>query len=150
MLTLTEIENRLIEAAYALRAMSDRERGWLYNTNKNSWPEVVHDAIDAYGWTSLPSSAMRPGASNEAIDTCIETLLWLNWLDRDTCRLVFLRVNDVRWSRLERKLWRFPRSRRTGKRKRQALLQHYQRGLRRVQIRQARDGNWQYQRKERT
>ncbi len=143
MLTLTEIENRLTEAAYALRAMSDRERGWLYRSYDGTWPDVVHDAIESYGWEMKPSRETTPGASNEAIDGCVATLLWLRhddgWLDRDTSRLVLARASGVEWWRLEQRLWRFPRSVRKMKRGRGNLYAHYKRGLRRIQVRIERD-----------
>lgn len=59
----------------------------------NSWPTVVHDAMEAYGWNEVLVRLGPPPA--EAITRMDRVLSWLSWLDVDQVRLVWLHAERV-------------------------------------------------------
>lgn len=92
------IKARFEEAAETLRALRltarDRPSATLAR-----WPDVVHQAMLAYGWAG---ARFRPPApSPEAIDRLDETLSWLWPLADDERRLVMARAFRLPWRRLE-------------------------------------------------
>ena len=85
------VEAYLAEAADTLRRLPEpRVRGY-----GSSWPEVIREAWEAYGWTEAPLRLGPPSA--EAIDQMDQTLLWLRWLDRDDQKIVWGRANRRPW-----------------------------------------------------
>ena len=91
-LTPREIEDRFEEAAYTLRRLPERNRPRGYGS---SWPPVVHDAMQAYGYT--PEAPMRIVPSAAAITRMEECFDWLLILDPEDARIVWLRAEGVRW-----------------------------------------------------
>ncbi len=85
------VAERLEEAADTLRRLPPvRVRG-----HASSWPEVVRDVREAYGWDEARPRLGPP--SPAAIDAMDEALRWLAWLEPDEARLVWLRAEGVRW-----------------------------------------------------
>lgn len=85
------VAERVEEAADTLRRLPAVKVQGYFST----WPEVVRDFWDAYGWHD---AEVRPGPPlPRAIDRMDETLCWLRWLDPDETRLVWLRAEGVRW-----------------------------------------------------
>jgi hypothetical protein len=92
------VKARFEEAADTLRALRlgarDRPQAHL-----SHWPDVVHQAMLAYGWNA---SRMRPPApAPEAIDRLDETLAWLWPLAEDERRLIMARAFRLPWRRIE-------------------------------------------------
>ena len=91
-LTPREIEDRFEEAAFTLRRLPERNRPRGY---ASSWPPVVHDAMQAYGYT--PAAPMRIVPSAAAITRMEECFDWLLILEPEDARIVWLRAEGVRW-----------------------------------------------------
>ncbi|MBF0171470.1 MAG: hypothetical protein HQK87_10370 [Nitrospinae bacterium] len=91
------VADRLEEAASTLRrlpvaGLKPREYG-------NSWPTVIHDAMEAYGWNEAVAPLGPPSA--EAITRMDEAMEWLRWLDQEQVRLVWLRATRIPWKLIE-------------------------------------------------
>ena len=91
-LTPREIEDRFEEAAFTLRRLPERNRPRGYGS---SWPPVVHDAMQAYGYTAEAPMRIVPSAA--AITRMEECFDWLLILDPEDARIVWLRAEGVRW-----------------------------------------------------
>jgi hypothetical protein len=91
-LTPREIEDRFEEAALTLRRLPERNRPRGYGS---SWPPVVHDAMQVYGYT--PEAPMRIVPSAAAITRMEECFDWLLILEPEDARIVWLRAEGVRW-----------------------------------------------------
>jgi hypothetical protein len=76
---------RLEEAGATLLALPPS--GWSTGMG-TGWPDVVHDAVEAYGWTGAETRPARPQA--EAISRMDEAMAWLGAIpsDRFTLRRV--------------------------------------------------------------
>lgn len=85
------VAGRLAEAADTLRRLpAVGVQGYV-----SSWPPVVREFWEAFGWHDAEA---RPGPPTaKAIDRMDETLKWLRWLEADETRLVWLRAEGVRW-----------------------------------------------------
>jgi hypothetical protein len=85
------VEAYLAEAADTLRRLPEkRVRGYF-----SSWPDIVLDACEAYGWEDAKTRLGPPTA--RAIDQMDRTLLWLRWLDRSDQKIVWDRANGRGW-----------------------------------------------------
>lgn len=85
------VAERLEEAAQTLRRLPPvKVRGFIC-----SWPPVIRDFWESYGWTDVQVRLGPPTAA--AIDRMDECLGWLHLLDADEVRLVWLRAEGVRW-----------------------------------------------------
>lgn len=81
----------LEEAADTLRRLPDpRLQGYW-----SSWPVIVRDFWEAYGWNDVRVRPSPP--SPAAIDRMDEVLPWLQWLEPDDARLVWQRANGRPW-----------------------------------------------------
>ena len=89
--TTKMVSDRLEEAAKTLQALQisgTKPKGYV-----SSWPDVLHDPSEAYGWNDVE---LHPGPPTpEAITRMDETLLWLHWLEPDHARLVWLHAARV-------------------------------------------------------
>lgn len=96
-LTADDVKRRFEEAAETLRALRlgarDRPMARLAR-----WPDVVHQAMLAYGWSE--ARVRLPAPSPAAIDRLDETLLWLWPLADDERRLVMARAFRIPWPRI--------------------------------------------------
>jgi hypothetical protein len=97
-LTPEVIKARFEEAADTLRALrlTTRDRP---STTLTRWPDVVHQAMLAYGWTA--TRTRPPAPSPDAIDRLDRTLGWLWPLADDERRIVMARAFRLPWRRLE-------------------------------------------------
>ena len=86
------VSARMEEAASTLRAL--HVTGLKPMGYRSSWPDVVHDPNEAYGWVD---EKMRPWPpSPDAITRMEEALDWLQWwLDKDQSRLVWLHATGM-------------------------------------------------------
>lgn len=81
----------LEEAADTLRRLPEgRLRGYW-----SSWPVIVRDFWEAYGWDEVRVRSSPP--SPAAIDRMDEVLPWLQWLEPEDARLVWQRANCRPW-----------------------------------------------------
>jgi hypothetical protein len=98
MLTADLIKARFEEAAETLRGLrlTNRDRPSSALTH---WPDVVHQAILAYGWTG--ARVRPPAPSPDAIDRLDTTLAWLWPLADDERRIVMARAFRLPWRRIE-------------------------------------------------
>lgn len=102
--TALRVEAWVEEAADTIHRMPPvKVRGY-----RSFWPEIVHDAIDAYGWEAQPLRRGVPSAG--AITRMDQAMRWMLWLDRDDAMLIWARANGTRWKKLE---WQFGASRQT-------------------------------------
>lgn len=97
-LTAGDVKARFEEAATTLRALRlgarDRPQATLAR-----WPDVVHQAMLAYGWSA--ARVRPPAPPPAAIDRLDETLSWLWPLAADERRLVMARAFRLPWRRIE-------------------------------------------------
>lgn len=89
--TPKKVEARLEEAADTLRRLPTQR----IQQYRSTWPAVIRDAAEAYGWASIRIRLGPPAA--DAIDRMDECLEWFTWLDGDDSRLVWLRAAGVQW-----------------------------------------------------
>ena len=95
-----DLENtkaRLIEAADALRRLN--MLGIKPGGLRAQWPDVVHRAEEAYGWTAERMRPPRPSPAQ--ITRMDEALGWLLWLDDDQRKIVWARCMGLSWRRIE-------------------------------------------------
>jgi hypothetical protein len=92
------IKARFEEAAETLRALrlTTRDRP---SATLARWPDVVHQAMLAYGWTG--ARARPPAPPPDAIDRLDRTLTWLWPLADDERRIVMARAFRLPWRRIE-------------------------------------------------
>jgi hypothetical protein len=96
-LTAETVKARFEEAAETLRALrlGPRDRP---TTQLTACPEVVHQAMLAYGWTDARVRRLAP--SPAAIDRLDETLAWLWPLAGDERRVIMARAFRLPWRRI--------------------------------------------------
>lgn len=92
------VEQRLVEAADTLRRLPPVK----VQGHASSWPPVVRDFWEAYGWEEAEVRLGPPAAA--AIDRMDETFGWLRWLEPDDARLVWARADRAPWKAI---CWRF-------------------------------------------
>ena len=94
---LEETKSRLAEAADALRRLS--MNGIKPSALRSQWPDVVHRAEEAYGWTSERMRPPRPSPAQ--ITRMDEAIRWLLWLDGEERKIVWARSMGLSWRRIE-------------------------------------------------
>ncbi|MBF0602835.1 MAG: hypothetical protein HQL07_03975 [Nitrospirae bacterium] len=82
---------RLEEAANTLRRL--RVSGLKPKGYGSSWPDVIHEFSEAYGYNDLVVKLGPPTA--ESITRMDEVMEWLLWLEPDQVRLVWLHAENV-------------------------------------------------------
>ncbi|MBF0629246.1 MAG: hypothetical protein HQL91_13600, partial [Magnetococcales bacterium] len=85
------VAERMAEAASTLRRL--KVSGLKPQGYGNSWPDIVHEFSEAYGYNDLVIRLGPPTA--DAITRMDETMEWLQWLEIDQIRLVWLHAEDV-------------------------------------------------------
>ena len=102
--TPSQVEDRLEEAADVLKRLPEQKVQGYFNV----WPEMVQSFADKVGQT--PEPMRRPPPSPASISRMDETLAWLNHLDAEDARLVWMRAERTPWKEI---CWRFGVSRST-------------------------------------
>jgi hypothetical protein len=96
--TPSRVAERMEEAAATLQRLpAPRVRGYF-----STWPPIVRDAWEAFGWEQTQVRLGPPSA--EAIDRMDEALGWLHWLEADAARLVWLRACRLPWKAFIRRM----------------------------------------------
>ncbi|MBF0341098.1 MAG: hypothetical protein HQL95_09090 [Magnetococcales bacterium] len=85
------VAERLEEAARTLRVL--RVTGLKPLGYGSTWPDVVHDPNEAFGWNATEIRLGPP--TPESITRMDEALNWLRWLEPDQMRLVWLHAEGV-------------------------------------------------------
>ncbi|MEO5346522.1 MAG: DUF6362 family protein [Magnetococcus sp. YQC-9] len=85
------VAERMAEAANTLRRL--KVSGLKPQGYGNSWPDIVHEFSEAYGYNELVVRLGPPAA--DAITRMDEAMAWLYWLEPDQVRLVWLHAEGV-------------------------------------------------------
>ena len=88
---------RLEEMALVIRALPDREKGWMNSLN-SFWPAIRRSSAENYGWTE--ARVRPPIPSPAAIDRGYQAYEWLNWIDEDVRPLVTARAFGFSYRRI--------------------------------------------------
>ncbi len=102
------VEERLEEAADVLKRLPEQKVQGYFNV----WPDMVQSFADLVGQT--PDPMRRPPPSAASISRMDETLTWMNHLDAEDARLVWMRAERTPWKGI---CWRFGVSRATASRR---------------------------------
>ena len=90
--TIKIVEERFEEAARTMRRLPPVKIQGYFST----WPAVVHDPREAYGWEPVELRLGPPSA--EAITRMEETLEWLKFLDEtDERKIIWCRACNLPW-----------------------------------------------------
>ena len=90
----TRVEERINEAVDTLK----RVPAPSMRRQLTSWPDYIHDAHEAYGYTGFRPS--RTPAAPDAITRLDETLGWLRWLPREAQHILWSRASGLSWRRI--------------------------------------------------
>lgn len=91
------VADRLEEAASTLRRLPSVAPRGQYSF----WPDIIHDANDAYGWNDAELRLGLPSAEEiTRMDECLE---WLYWVTPNELRLVWLRAERAPWKKIMRR-----------------------------------------------
>ena len=83
--TSVMVAGRIREAAETLKRLPDAHSGRRLSS---SWPDVVLNPQEAYGYTPAGDDPTPPAAG--AIDRMDEVLIkWIGWLDREEVRILW-------------------------------------------------------------
>ncbi|MBF0214131.1 MAG: hypothetical protein HQM00_11320 [Magnetococcales bacterium] len=85
------VAERMAEAASTLRRL--KVSGLKPQGYGSSWPDIVHEFSEAYGYNELVVRLGPPTA--DAITRMDEAMEWLRWLESDQVRLVWLHAEGV-------------------------------------------------------
>lgn len=96
--TAEEVFYQLAEAASTIKALRLSSRDFPSN-KATYWPDVVRDAMEAYGYDAPKFSRETPSA--EAITRMDRALRWLLWIDQDQRRIAWARAEGIPWRKLE-------------------------------------------------
>lgn len=91
------VADRLEEAASTIHRLPSVVPKGYYSF----WPDIVHDAMEAYGWDKTVVRLGPPSAGS--ISRMDEALAWLLWLDPDQVKLVWLRATRMPWKLIVRR-----------------------------------------------
>ncbi|MBF0423764.1 MAG: hypothetical protein HQL77_17895 [Magnetococcales bacterium] len=85
------VADRMAEAASSLRRL--KVSGLKPVGYGSSWPDIIHEFSEAYGYNDLAVRLGPPTA--DAITRMDETMEWLRWLESDQVQLVWLHAEGV-------------------------------------------------------
>ncbi|MBF0308111.1 MAG: hypothetical protein HQL56_01095 [Magnetococcales bacterium] len=95
-LTPKDVAKRLKEAVLTLRQLPMKDlKPPGYRSN---WPDVVHDAAEAYGYDDSSYREDPPTAA--AITQMDEAINWLCCLDKNHTRLVWMVADEIPWKKI--------------------------------------------------
>jgi len=107
------VEDRLEEAADVLKRLPEQKVQGYFNV----WPDMVQSFADMVGQT--PEPMHRPPPSAASISRMDETLVWMNYLDVEDARLIWMRADRTHWKEI---CWGFGISRSTAIRRQKFAL----------------------------
>lgn len=87
MISITEIEDRLLRACKTLRAVPDPHSKFQHLASQ--WPEVLRLPEDAYGYTEQATPRFRPSPAD--VGDMLTALAWARALDKREFKLVWSR-----------------------------------------------------------
>lgn len=93
--TIDDVKKRLREAAETIRRIPKVMGPQGYG---NSWPDIVRQAVEAYGYQDAWSK--RPPPQNDEIDRAWEAVEWLNILDAKAQKMLWAWASGVQVWRL--------------------------------------------------
>ena len=107
------VEARIVEAAWTLARLPDRERGWLYHKHNGlsyvqERPDRWANAVDPASGREIGFGAAppRPGSPTpKQVSRWAEALAWLQWLSVDHGRVVFGAALSRRGDMMHRISW---------------------------------------------
>ncbi|MBF0629205.1 MAG: hypothetical protein HQL91_13385 [Magnetococcales bacterium] len=85
------VAERMAEAASTLRRL--KVSGLKPQGYGSSWPDIVHEFSEAYGYNELVVRLGPPTA--DAITRMDEAMEWLRWLESDQMRLVWFHAEGM-------------------------------------------------------
>lgn len=85
------VAERIEEAATTLRRLN--VSGLKPKVYGSSWPDVIHEFSEAYGYNDLVVRLGPPSA--EAITLMDQTMEWLHWLEVEQVQVVWLYAEGV-------------------------------------------------------
>jgi hypothetical protein len=100
--TITEVEDRLLRAMKTLRAMPDKEQ--RFHRYNNGWPEYVHKAIDAYNSVEEVGYRFKPKPFD--VSDCIIALNWTRGLENREWNLIWWRSFDLSFKQIADRIGR--------------------------------------------
>ena len=89
---------RLEEAARTMDLLPAVNPGRI----RSSWPEIIRDFWESYGWNDLKVRLGPP--TPDAISRMDECMEWLRWLERDQMQLVWAKAVGFQWKQIIRRL----------------------------------------------
>lgn len=89
-MTIDKIKKRLRDAAEVIRRIPKPNGP---NGYANCWPDVVRNAVEAYGYED--SRANSPPPTNKEIDAAWEAVEWLNYLDIKGKKMLWAWANST-------------------------------------------------------
>lgn len=96
MLTPSDIEDRMEDAARTLRRLPDPP-GSGPKGYGSSWPDYVRSRFTAYGADEARIKVVPSAADIQQMEEC---LIWLSWLSPDDAKIVWLRAEGYRWKQI--------------------------------------------------
>ncbi len=85
------VEERLIEAADVMKRLPNVRVAGFFST----WPAKRQEFSDLVGQEPVPMR--RPAPARDAIDRTEQALPWLQWLEAEDAKLVWMRVEGIPW-----------------------------------------------------
>ena len=102
------VEERLIEAADVMKRLPNVRVAGFFST----WPAKRQEFSDLVG--QEPQPMRRPAPARDAIDRTEVALPWLQWLEAEDAKLVWMRAEGTPWKAV---CWRFGIARLTAHRR---------------------------------
>ena len=99
---ILEVERRVLRACRTIRALPDRDRRFFHSFN--SWPEVVQEVTEAYGYTETTMPRFRPTPGD--VSDCMTALAWARGIPRNEWKLVWWRSFGVSFKHIGLRLGR--------------------------------------------
>jgi hypothetical protein len=116
-ISVHDIERRLLRACMTLRALPDPER--RFQAVRSAWPEMQKEPGEAYGYNDATIPRFRPSPAD--VSDFLVALSWVRGMNWNDFRLIWWRSYDVSFKQIS---WRIGRSDETARvRFRDAILQ---------------------------
>ena len=97
-----DVEERLLQACRTIRALPDPDRRFF--RMHSSWPEVVQEVADAYGYTDASIPRFKP--SPKDVGDCLVALEWARPLQKREFRFVWWRSFDLSFKAIAMRIHR--------------------------------------------